>query len=93
MKSLVVWSIWLLLAQAIYTSIKNHPEIWNDLDFWATLFLGLGILAVIQFKVIHDQMEAKYSEENASLRNRIELIELVKQQKIKLDQKSGTEKG
>jgi hypothetical protein len=79
MKSLVSWLIWMLLAQQIYTSIENHPEIWKDLDFWAALFLGLGILAAIQFKLIHDQMEAKYSGENANLKSQIELI---KQQKI-----------
>jgi hypothetical protein len=72
MKSFVSWLIWML---AIYSSIKNHPEVWKDLDFWAVLSLGLGVLAVIQFKLVHDKMEAKYGRENANLKTQIDLLQ------------------
>jgi hypothetical protein len=65
----------MLLAQQVYKSVEEHPEIWTNKDFWLALFLGLGILGAIQFKLIRDQMEAKYSGENTNLKSRIELLE------------------
>ena len=74
--------IWMLLAQQVYTSIEKHPEIWGSPSFWATLLLFLGILAAIQFKFIYDQMESKFSGENANLKSQIELL---KQQSSELN--------